>query len=119
MPFFDYQCPRCQHVTTRYNERGDRSRCGLCGTPATRIYSFSVRHSVPEHFNNTLGSYVNNEREVRDGLKRAEEAQAIATGFDAKYEYVSPADMADASAHGVTQEGMDPVHRRVHEEKKH
>jgi hypothetical protein len=119
MPFFDYQCPRCQHVTTRYNERGNRSRCELCGQPATRIFAFSVKHGVPEHFNNTLGTYVNNEQDVRDGLKRAEETQFDATGFAPSYEYLSPADMSEASAHGVTEEGMDVTRARIHEEMKH
>ena len=118
MPFFDYKCQHCGHVTETMTP-SDSSRCSLCGHPATRIFSFSVKHGVPEHFNNTLGTYVNNELEVRDGLKRAEEKQFEATGFHTKYEYLSPADMSEASAHGVTEEGMDTTRARVHEEMKH
>lgn len=66
---------------------------------------------MPEHFNHAVGSYVSNEREFRDALKVMSEEQSYRVGIDHEYEYLSPADMADASAHGVTEEGLEATER--------
>jgi hypothetical protein len=66
---------------------------------------------MPEHFNNSVGAYVSNERQLRDALKVASEEATYRLGTDHNYEYLSPADMADATSHGVTEEGLDESRR--------
>ena len=105
MPFFDYKCPR-GHVRT-LPIREDAVRCGSdCSEIARRRFSFSILRSVPEHFNNSTGQYVNNTRELKDALKRQCEVESLSTGMDHNYEYLSPFDMSDAAARGVTTEGL-------------
>lgn len=88
--------------------------CPVCGTPATRNFSFNVRASMPEHFNYSVGSYVSNERQLRDAVKVAGEQASYKAGMDTHFEYLSAADMADPSAHGVTEEGLDDTRRATY-----
>jgi hypothetical protein len=60
-----------------------------------------------EHWNDAVGRYVSNRQEMSDALKRAGDEYSERTGLDTQYEYVSPADMMDASAHGVNPDHRD------------
>lgn len=112
MPFNDYRCPH-GHITT-IQRAEDAIMCGSdCSEIARRRWSFNVARSIPEHFNNALGQWVNNENDVRDGLKRAAERQAREVGYDTTYDYIEPADMKAAG--GVTDEGLDVTHKKVHD----
>ena len=114
MPLFEYRCP-VGHSRV-ISDRTDAILCGSdCSEIARRRFSFSIVRSIPEHFNNATGTYVNNEREVRDQLKRQSEANSIRLGYDSQMEYLSPADMQEASARGVTEDGMEETHRRKHD----
>jgi hypothetical protein len=105
MPLFDYKCP-AGHIRT-LTKRADAVLCGSdCSEIATRRFSFSIVRSIPEHFNLATNSYVNNEREVKDTLKRQSDELSVRTGMDHSYEYLSPADMQDVAARGVTSEGL-------------
>ena len=70
---------------------------------------------MPEHFNHSVGSYVSNERQLRDALKVASAEASNRLGMDHDFQYMSPADMADASSHGVTEEGLDDTYRARHD----
>jgi hypothetical protein len=107
VPLFDYKCPR-GHIRT-LTRRTDAILCGSdCSEIATRRFSFSIAHSIPEHFNASTGTFVTNERALRDDLKRQSDSESQRTGLDHNYEYLSPADMADATSRGVTVEGLRP-----------
>src|SRR5579872_2874780 len=110
MPEYQYKCRSCG-VTFVSMSRADIPPCPVCGKKATRDYVFQARSSMPEHFNHSIGGYVNNERDLRDALKRRSEEESERVGVDHNYEYVSRADMADASSHGVTDEGLDTTER--------
>lgn len=115
MPLFDYKCPD-GHVST-LPIRSDELQCTYsdCFHVARRRFSFQIAWSVPEHFNQSVGHFVNNERQLRDELKRQSDVESATTGIDHNYEYLSPADMAEASARGVTDEGLDETRRRKHD----
>jgi hypothetical protein len=107
MPLFDYKCPR-GHIRT-LTQRSDAILCGSdCSEIATRRFSFFIARSVAEHFNLSTGTYVTNEHALREDLKRQSDSESERTGLDHHYEYLSPADMADAAARGVTEEGLRP-----------
>jgi hypothetical protein len=69
---------------------------------------------MPEHFNYSVGSYVSNERQLRDALKVASDQASHKSGMDTEYEYLTAADMAEPSAHGVTDEGLDDTRRATY-----
>ena len=88
--------------------------CPVCRTKSIRQFNFNVRNSMPEHFNYSVGSYVSNERQLRDAIKVVGDEQYHRLGIESDYQYLSPSDMADASAHGVTEEGLDDTARATH-----
>jgi hypothetical protein len=85
-----------------------------CGAHPTRVWSFNHSRTVPEHFNNSVGEFVTNKRQFYDGLKRQSEASSIRTGIEHDFQPVDPTDMRDASAHGVTEEGLDSTRRALY-----
>lgn len=87
----------------------------MCGTKSIRQFKFSIARSMPEHFNHSVGAYVSNERQMRDALKVASEEASVRRGLDHDFQYMSPSDMQDASAHGVTEEGLDDSYRARHD----
>ena len=114
MPEYQYKCSGCRLFFTTAS-RDDISPCPVCGTKASRHYSFNIGKSIPEHFNNSTGTYVNTERELRDHLKFMSDEESARIGMDHNYEYLSPADMQDPAAHGVTEEGLDSTNRTWHD----
>ena len=113
MPEYQYRCPQCRLMFVTLS-RTEIPPCPVCGAVSNRQFSFNVRNSLPEHFNHSVGSYVSNERQLRDALKVISDEQSARVGMDHNYEYLSPADMADASAHGVTEEGLDDTRRATY-----
>jgi hypothetical protein len=91
--------------------RTDIPDCPVCSTPAQRDWVFQTRNSTPEHFNTTLGRPVNNERDLRDGLKRLSDEQSERNGIEQNFEFLTRAEMADSGAHGVTDEGLEQTRR--------
>ena len=110
---YQFRCPSCGRTVTT-NAPADKAICA-CGNHASRDFSFAVTRGVPEHFNNSVGAYVSNERQLRDALKVASEEASYRNGIDTDYEYVSRADMADAASHGVTEEGLDDTRKAWHD----
>lgn len=70
---------------------------------------------MPEHFNTSVGRVVNNERELRDAFKRQSDEVSERTGIEHNMEFLTRAEMADASAHGVTDEGLESSRREWHD----
>lgn len=70
---------------------------------------------MPEHFNTSVGVHVNSERELRDAIKRKSDEASERNGIETNLEYLSRADMADASAHGITDEGLESQARSWHD----
>jgi hypothetical protein len=96
--------------------REDIPPCPVCGNKSQRQFIFNTLASVPEHFNHTVGGYVTNERALRDALKQKADEQSERIGMDHNYEYLTRSEMADAAAHGVTDEGLDTTRQTVHDE---
>lgn len=114
MPTFDFSCQHCgaviEDVYQPIRETSSTMRCPECSGLARKILAFpSIKKSMPDHFNTSLGKHVNNEREYRDGLKEASERASARAGHEMNF---SPVDMRDKAALGVTDEGMDATRRR-------
>lgn len=70
---------------------------------------------MPEHFNYSMGTNVNNERELRDALKRQSDEVSERTGIEHNMDFLTRAEMADPSAHGVTDDGLESQARSWHD----
>lgn len=80
-----------------------------------RDYTFNVQPAFQEHFNNSLGRPVSNYRDFREGLKMqsAEMSERMSQTVD--LQPLSPSEMAEASAHGVTEEGLYETRKQMHD----
>lgn len=58
---------------------------------------------------------MNNERELRDAIKRQSDETSERTGIEHNLEYLTRAEMRDPSAHGVTDEGLQEQERTWHD----
>ena len=114
VPEFQYRCRGCNRLFAS-GERNDVTRCPRCNSAAARVFSFNVTTSMREHWNTAVGEYVSNSREMSDSLKRKSEEMSVRTGIDHDYQYVSPAEMADPSAHGASRENLEETNRRFHD----
>ena len=114
MPEFQYKCASCK-VTFTTLSRTVIPPCPVCGHESTRDYVFQFRPDIPEHFNHSIGQYVTNERQLRDAIKRQSDEASERNGIETNLEFVSRADMADSTAHGVTEEGLDTTRREWHD----
>jgi len=73
-----------------------------------RKYSIHTQSSFQPHYNTSVGRWVNTYNEFRDALKEKSDEASARTGIEANY---VPVDMADQSAFGVNDDGMDSFHR--------
>lgn len=105
MPIFEYRCENGH--TTDTMTRGASTECDVCYATAKRVFGFSYKPAMPEHFNPTTGTYVPNEQAFKDDLKRASEKATLRTGIEHNYTPTDPTDMKSA---GVTQEGLDATY---------
>lgn len=120
MPNYSYRCPSCNAIYTLegsiHDDLPERRPCPRCNFNGShRDYSFNHQPSFPEHFNNSLGRYVSNNREFTDGLKiqSAEMSERMSQNVD--LQPLSPAEMAEGSAHGVTEEGLYESRKSMHD----
>lgn len=114
MPEYQYRCASCKVIFTTLS-RTEIPPCPVCNHESTRDFQFQFRPSTPEHFNTSLGQYVSNERELRDAIKRQSDEASERNGIEHNMEFLTRADMADPSAHGVTDEGLDDTRRAWHD----
>jgi hypothetical protein len=114
MPLFEYRCPVGHQRIV--HERADSILCGSdCSEIARRRFSFSVLTPIQEHFNLATGTYVSNEQQVKDELKRQSDDLSARTGFNHDFQYLSPSDMQDVAARKVTPEGLNEQGLRNYE----
>lgn len=113
MPIYEFKCPTCG---ARYHFM-DRDhlddRCVNCNTHLKRVFSFAIRPTMPDHFNNSTNTYVRNESHFRDELKRLSEEATEYTGIEHDYK---PVDWRDKETIGVTEEGLDDTYDRAKED---
>jgi hypothetical protein len=111
---YQYRCNRCNRLFAS-GQRADAITCPDCQGHAPRKFSFYVQQSMKEHFNNAVGSYVSNHRQFEDGLKRKSEEASVRLGIDHEFVPLSPAEMADASAHGVDENTIESTRKNQHD----
>jgi predicted nucleic acid-binding Zn ribbon protein len=121
MPVYQFHCKQCDwrldvvcsidtYTSLGYSNRASEKRsCAKCGAQTARVFNFSVKTMVPEHFNRSAGEYVTGERQLRDAFKRQSEAATIRTGIEHNF---VPIDLADKKALGVTDEGLSETYDR-------
>lgn len=74
-----------------------------------RVYTpFSVHRGFQEHFNHSVGRFVNTERELKSELSRASEEYTARTGVPANFQPVHPEEIK----HTVNGEGLESTHRK-------
>lgn len=115
MPVYAFACPCGSRLERFVSQMSPPSPplCPTCDTRMSRRFSFSFRRSMPEHFNSSIGSYISNERDFKDGLKAQSEAATLRTGIEHNF---VPADISEPAAYGVTDEGLDSTYRAHHGE---
>lgn len=110
------KCTGCGNRTEEFGDVGIGCYvdpiCNICGGRLQRIASFFFHRSMPEHYNNATGTYVNNERNFKDDLKRKSEEATIRTGMEHNF---VPVDLREKEALGVTDEGLHEQTRRLHD----
>lgn len=87
--------------------------CDYCQGTGIRRFSFTVSTGLKEHFNQAAGEYVSNRRQLDDAFKRRSEEMSARLGMDHEFVTVDPADMMDASAHGVDENTLEPTRKRM------
>lgn len=125
MPIYEFKCTRC-HQRYETPNRDEKASCGvtltgydlsdpddlqpyrpICAGTLKRVFSFSIGRSMPEHFNNSTGTYVTNKTQLADDFKRLSEAATERTGIPHNF---VPVDPQDKETLGVTDEGLDSTH---------
>lgn len=103
---YTYRCTDCgtEDTATLPVDRLPRV-CRGCGAPGPlhRVFGFSHKPGMEEHFNNTVNKPVSSMRQFEDELKRAGDEASAQTGIPHRY---VPVDWGDKEALGVTNEGI-------------
>lgn len=103
MPVYEFRCPHGDTLDT------DRTPpfCDECMSPMRRIWSFSFKRPMADHYNPSVGSYVRSEQDFTDKLKAMSDEATERTGIPHNY---VPVDPTDRKALGVTDEGLDATY---------
>lgn len=115
MPIYEYRCSTCgaefeESLTiAEYASHTSKYLCPDCDVPLSRIFSVSIKTSMPEHYNHSAGEYVSNERQLRDSFKRQSAMASERTGIEHNF---VPVDPQDRKKLGVTAEGLDATYNR-------
>lgn len=120
MATYQFRCPSCRAVYSLqgsiHDDIPERRPCPRCNFNGShRDYSFNHTPSFQEHFNHSLGRYVNSNREFRDGLKIQSAEMSERMGQNVDFQPLSPSEMAEASSHGVTEEGLYESRKAMHD----
>lgn len=102
---YEYRCRTCNHVYELITHMP--SILCNCGQRAKRVFSFSARMSMPDHYNNATGQYARNERHLKDQFK---EMSDIATARNGVPHNFVPIDPHDKETLGITDEGLDSTY---------
>lgn len=124
MAVYEFRCKECGAdysveglVSKEWMER-NIARGGTCGWPVdgqfcegriVRVFSFSLKPSMPPHYNTSLGSAVTGERQLNDGFKRLSDEATERTGLEHRFVAVDP---RDKERLGVTSEGLAATYDR-------
>lgn len=107
MPSYEFRCKG--HATASvFNtkcEQPPAPSCPQCGATMKRKFTvFAFKEPMPEHFNDSVGEYVTNERSFKDALKHKSDGMSERLGMDVNYQ---PIDWQDRKSLGVTDEGIE------------
>jgi hypothetical protein len=104
---YSFLCPTCDAETISFTfakigvtipESCDG--CGNIGIVRS-VSNINIALSMPDHFNASLGKYVSNHGQFKDGLKAKSEEMSARMGTDINY---SEVDISDKKALGVSQD---------------
>lgn len=120
MANYQYRCPSCRSVYTLegsiHDDMPEMRPCPRCNfNGSKRDFSFNHTPSMPEHFNHSLGRFVSNNRQFEDGLKQQSAEMSERMGMTVDLQPLSPSEMAEASSHGVTEEGLYESQKAAHD----
>lgn len=120
MANYQYRCRSCKCVYTLegsvHDDMPEMRPCPKCSfNGSVRDFSFNHQPSFQEHYNHSLGRHVTNGRDFRDGLKIQSAEMSERMSQDVDLQPLSPAEMRDASAHGVTEEGLYETRKAMHD----
>lgn len=114
MPTYTYRCNQCgdeRYQVMSFAEHDDFRPWDLphpdCGV-YHQVLSLNFHRSMPEHFNNSIGSYVSNPAELTTALSRKSDVMSERMGFAVKYETVDPRDTP-----GVSEVGLEATEKRA------
>lgn len=108
MPFYEYRCTSCYQKFETMT-RGESLPCRSCGEPAKRLYSFTFKEPLQEHYNIATGQYVSNETDLKNQFKVISETASERTGIEHNFVPTSP----DMASNGVTDEGLQSTYNRM------
>lgn len=104
MAIYEYKCDNCNTIWTTTQYGRESSPCPDCTRPIRRLFSFAIAKSMPDHFNDSVGRYVTNKRDLSDELKRKSEDAMERTGIPHDFQF---GDLRDKDLFGVTGEGLE------------
>lgn len=113
MPVYEFTCTECDDVseltcTMQEYTNAKEFRC-ICGGLLKRVFSFSIKPTMPEHYNNSAGQYISNEKQLKDVFKVQSEQATERTGIEHNFVPVHPDDREKL---GVTSEGLRETYDR-------
>lgn len=103
MPLYEFRCRNCgntEHRTSR-----SQPTCVMCGPDGTlmkRVYGFNMASVWQEHYNESVGEVISDEKQFKNALRRKGEEATERTGIPHSF---VPAE-GDAKSMGVSDEGM-------------
>jgi hypothetical protein len=118
VPSYEYRCNTCGdeiilHLSfTEHDELRDQgnvncSRLPFCDGTYQQVISFGIIASMPEHWNPSTGNYTTSAAQFRSDLSRASDEATARTGMPHNFQ---PIDPYDATATGVTGDGLDATY---------
>lgn len=119
MACYEFRCRDCgadysvhslaAKETMEYGISHGRIWCDKCGGNLRRIFSFSVSTPMPEHYNQSAGTFVSSERQLKDAFKVQSEVATERTGIEHNFVPIHP---SERETLGVTSEGLDATYNR-------
>lgn len=91
---YDYRCPECDLAyssPTRADRLDNPCACGFEG-PLHRVFGFSHKPAMPEHYNHAVGKPISNPAQFRSELSRASDEATARTGMEHRF---APIDIRD------------------------
>lgn len=113
----DYKCKPCDVWWTADWVDGNTPElfpvCPVCEGPSCKLYSFSTTRPLNINPHLTGDPNVTSMRQLKESFHIASLEAEERTGL--KHDF-QPVDLRDKDALGVTDEGLEPTYRRLHDE---